>query len=243
MVTNPVISLMRKMIIDIHCHVLFGVDDGAKTLEESLKMLRIAVSQGVEAMVLTPHVHSHVTRASRKTRQEHFQMLKQAIAAEDIPIQIHLGAEINYRSHLEIDYEKHVFEGTKTILIEFSTHDPNPIEDIVFNLIKKGYTVVVAHVERYDDYMHEIDYVALKHAGAILQVNGSSILGYEAKQHKKIIKFLLSKQLIDVIASDAHDAQNRKPDLISIYDFLSKKHDLDYLDRIFYHNPKKLIKD
>ncbi|MFU8793696.1 MAG: tyrosine-protein phosphatase [Acholeplasmataceae bacterium] len=231
--------MKNPSLIDVHNHILFGVDDGAQTLEDSLNMLRFAKDQGYEALVLTPHLFSSATRAKRETHLKHFEALKEA--AKDIDLTLFLGGEIKYKSHIDIDYDQYAFGPYKTILLEFSTYADAPIDDVCYTLIKKGYQVVVAHVERYNSYVDLEGYQRIKETGALLQVNATSIVGYEAKLHKKIIKKLLKYGLIDIIGTDAHNLDERKPDLLSSYRVLEKKIDSEYLDQLYYENAKKLL--
>ena len=226
-------------LIDVHNHILYGVDDGAKTIEDACDMLSYAKDQGVTTVVFTPHLFSSATRASRETQISHFDALKEAAKALDLTL--FLGGEIKYKSHVDIEYDTYAFGPHKTLLMEFSTYAETPIDEICYTLIKKGYQVIVAHIERYSSYLKLDDYYKIKETGAYLQVNASSIVGYEAKLNKRLIKKLLKYQLIDIIATDAHNMSDRKPDLLSSYRYLEKKLDPIYLNQLYYDNAHRLL--
>jgi protein-tyrosine phosphatase len=194
-------------MIDIHNHSLFGVDDGAKDLKMSLAMLKQAIAVGIKKVYLTPHVNGSAQRADRATHIKHFEILKEA--AKDLPIELELWAEIYIGQSLpKLKWEDYVVH-KNYLLVEFSPVIEAPIMDLCYNLTKKGYRVVLAHVERYG-YLTLEDLYELKDIGVIIQVNASSILqkgqwfhSFRAKKYNKL-------ELIDIVASDAHDDKKRK---------------------------------
>jgi protein-tyrosine phosphatase len=200
-------------MIDIHNHSLFGVDDGAKDLAMSLAMIQQAISVGIKKIYLTPHVNGSAQKASRETHVKHFQILKDA--AKDLPIELELWAEIYIGQSLpKLNWNDYVVHDNY-LLVEFSPVIEAPIVDLCYNLTKKGYRVVLAHIERYG-YLSVEDLYELKDIGVTLQVNASSLLGkgqwFHALRAKKYNKF----ELVDVIASDAHD--NRKRNVLTFVD-------------------------
>jgi protein-tyrosine phosphatase len=192
-------------MIDIHNHSLFGVDDGAKDLAMSLAMIQQAISIGIKKIYLTPHVNGSAQKASRETHLKHFQILKDSI--KDLPIELELWAEIYVGQSLpKLNWNDYVVHNNY-LLVEFSPVIEAPIVDFCYNLTKKGYRVVLAHIERYG-YLSIEDLYELKDIGVTLQVNASSLLGkgqwFHALRAKKYRKF----ELIDVVASDMHRITN-----------------------------------
>jgi protein-tyrosine phosphatase len=188
-------------MIDIHNHSLFGVDDGAKDLAMSLAMIQQAISVGIKKIYLTPHVNGSAQRASRETHIKHFEILKEA--AKDLPIELELWAEIYIGQSLpKLNWNEYVVHNNY-LLVEFSPVVEAPIVDLCYNLTKKGYRVVLAHIERYG-YLTIEDLYELKDIGVTLQVNASSLLRrgqlfqvLRARKYRKL-------ELIDVVASDSH---------------------------------------
>jgi protein-tyrosine phosphatase len=185
---------------------LFGVDDGAKDLAMSLAMIQQAISVGIKKIYLTPHVNGSAQKASRETHHKHFQILKDATI--NLPIELELWAEIYIGQSLpKLNWNDYVVHNNY-LLIEFSPVIEAPIVDLCYNLTKKGYRVVLAHIERYG-YLSIEDLYELRDIGVTLQVNASSLLGkghwFNSLRAKKYNKL----ELIDVVASDAHDVRKR----------------------------------
>lgn len=217
-------------MIDIHTHILPNVDDGSKSFDESIKIIELEITQGVTHIVCTPHVFSKEQDKSRTFHLEQFKKLKDATS--HLNIKLLLGAEIYYRSHVEIDYQQFALEDTNIILIEFSTTHAHDIESIVFDLQAQGFQVIVAHVERYQ-YLKKEDYQKIRNTGALLQVNAAAIIGKSKYADKKVVKYLIKNQLIDVVATDTHGIDRRPPYLLDAYKKLEKIYDREYLDLIF----------
>ncbi|PKK98496.1 MAG: hypothetical protein CVV57_07240 [Tenericutes bacterium HGW-Tenericutes-2] len=228
------------MMIDIHNHILPNVDDGSKSIEFSLEMIKKEIADGVESVILTPHVQSHVSRIEPEKLIEVFNELLDAVKKENLNINLYLGAEILYRSHLSPDYSMISLAGSKYILIEFSMSVETPIEDIVYDLSRQGFIPIVAHIERYS-YLTFDDYIRIKNSGAMLQVNGNSIMGIDKKVNKKSVMKILKAELADFVASDAHNMDIRLPNLKETYNYLEKHLSKEYLEKLFYSNAKQIL--
>jgi protein-tyrosine phosphatase len=219
-------------MIDIHTHILPGVDDGSKDLETSISMIEREIEQGVTDIVLTPHVQSTVTKANTNKRKAQFEILKEEVSKRGLKINLHLGAEIMYHSHIETDYSKYLFGKNKYVLIEFSTKAETPIEEICFDVMAMGYQVIVAHIERYG-YLSIADIEKIRSNGALIQVNASAILNKDPLASKKTVKKLIKQKLIDVIATDTHNMDKRPPNLLEAKNHLKKYYESDALDLLF----------
>ena len=238
MATNIV---KKSHMIDIHSHVLFGVDDGAKDVKESLAMIREYIDQGVKSIFCTPHVNSSVTISTREEQKKKFEKLKKETINNSL--NLYFGAEIYISFRLpEIDYSKYTMGDSNFLLVEFSTYSISQIIYHLYNLIKKGYKIIIAHVERYE-YLTNEDLIELKRMGAYLQVNASSVIIKKSQRISKTIKFLLKNNLIDFIASDAHNLSSRKIRLDETYKFIKKRYGNVYADKVFYSNQKKFLVD
>lgn len=230
---------MNKLI-DIHTHVLPLVDDGANNFEESIAMLEKMASEGVTDCILTPHVDSFVSKASRSVHLENFNRLKILAKDNGINVTLHLGAEIRYRFNSKLDYNDYRLGNSNYILLEFSSRREY-IEDIIYNIKHRGLNPIIAHIERYNiPYDH---YQKIKKSGGLLQVNTGAILGHDGRRIKKLVYKMLDDKLVDFVASDTHGIKRRVPNLNRAYQLLSKRLDLEYLDAIFYSNAKNIIND
>lgn len=219
-------------MIDIHTHILPNVDDGSKDLETSILMIEREIEQGVTDIVLTPHVQSRVTKANTAKRKAQFELLRDEVSKRGLNINLHLGAEIMYHSHIDTDFSKYQFGKQNYVLIEFSTKAESPIEDVCYDVMAMGYQVIVAHIERYN-YLTIEDIQKIKLSGALIQVNASAILNHDKLANKKTVKKLIKFNLIDIIATDTHNMDKRPPNLLEAKTYLKKYYDQDALDLLF----------
>ena len=202
-----------QRLVDIHNHIIFDVDDGPGTIEQSMDMMRQAVKCGVTDIVATPHQLEKDQVSKHHERQniikENFDLLKEKIKEEDLPLNLYLGSELYYTTYVvhapEIPF--YTYEDKKKYaLIEFSLNwHPEGHKEVFYELIQNGITPVLAHPERYS-YFWEIvdDIIDLIKMGAVLQINAGSLLGYQGTQARFLSEMLLREGLAHVIASDAH---------------------------------------
>lgn len=228
------------MFLDLHTHILHAVDDGSPSIENSLKMLEEEIKEGVTHVVLTPHMQSRVQKVERPIHLERFMELKKAVKEQGLPIEIYLGAETLFRSHLNPNYHELTMGHSKYLLLEFSVREEQPIEEIVYDVSRMGYIPIVAHIERYH-YLTIDDVLAIKKTGALIQVNTTSIMGVDKDVKAKIPLKMIKEGLVDLIASDCHNLDIRKPNMMTCYNVLKKHVTQDVLDQIFITNPKQLI--
>ena len=215
---HPVIKKRLKKksdyMMDMHTHILPGVDDGAKTFEEALKMLQLQYEQGIHKVVLTPHVQNKVQRVSSKEYLDRFKMFEKDVSNIMPDIKLYLGAEVLYDPFKKTNYDAYVFKGfsKKYLLIEFSTVIEDPITDVLYDLVAKGYQPIVAHIERYP-YLTDDDVRRIKDDGSYIQVNSGAVLGTDGRHYKKRAHHYLKLGLVDFIGSDCHDTKSRKPNV------------------------------
>lgn len=189
---------------DWHSHILPGVDDGFKTMEDSLKALRELESLGVKHLWLTPHVMEDTPNETKKLRQR-FEELK---LAYDGNLTLHLGSENMLDNLFEDRLDANDFlplgEGGTHLLVETSYYNP-PMNmmGILEQIKRKGYYPVLAHPERYQ-YMDEKDYKRLKEEGILFQANYFSLVGAYGSTAQKKLEWLLKQDMIDLMGSDLH---------------------------------------
>ena len=196
-------------MVDIHTHVIPFVDDGSPDLETSLEMIKHEIAIGVDTIICTPHHIYHRYEKSVEEIKKNFQLLKEAVEKENLPIKLYLGQEICY-THRE-DTISLLKEGklltlnnSNKVLLEFSfIREPEDLLDIIYNFGVNGYEVIVAHVERYE----WITYQKVEDSrmeGAKIQINSNSYLGMTSFKEKLFTKKLLKHGLVDYVASDTH---------------------------------------
>ena len=150
------------------------VDDGSKDLSMTSLLFQKAQEQGIKTIFLTPHVNSSVSRYPKSKHNELFPILKNL--AKKYNIDVFLGAEIYIPFRLpNLDFSKYTMGDSNFLLIEFSTYSSSPIIDHCFSLIKKGFKVIIAHIERYE-YLELNDIKELRELGVFTQVNASSVI-------------------------------------------------------------------
>lgn len=233
------IHINTTPMIDTHCHMLPGVDDGAKDESIALAMIEKSVKDGVTHILLTPHVRKY-DEAKMLTHRARFNQLKQSVETKGLPINLYLGREVYFRDNLLEHVTKLAVDGSAYILVEFSTTMAQNIDETVFNLRVSKLKPIIAHVERYP-YLKKTDYAQIRATGALLQVNAGAIAGFEGFGKRRLVKYLLKHQLVDIVASDAHNLSNRKPNLKKAYQRVLKKYGKAYADLIFLENPMKII--
>lgn len=228
-----------KEVIDIHCHLLNGVDDGSKSLIVSERLIRLYSEQGVKKIFVTPHVNSSVSKSNRETHIKKFNILQEISLKYDV--ELHLGAEVYIPFRFpELKFENFTMGQSNVLLLEFSTFHETPIFDHVYKLIQKGYKIIIAHVERYN-YLDIEELLEIKELGVYFQVNTSSILSKKNIKHFKKAKILLKNNMIDFIATDCHNETNRPPNLLLALKKLNKLIGEEKALKLVFHNQLKLL--
>lgn len=197
-------------MIDIHSHLLYGVDDGAKTIDESVDIIRNLYKNGVTDIILTPHYIEYSSyNSNKKSNLEKLDSLKQELKEKGINVNLYLGNEIYINNNilsLLKNGEISSLNDSKYLLIELpmSGKYDNYVE-IFKELIENGYKVILAHPERYNTFKKDINLIyELKNIGVLMQCNIESILKTYGKDTYKTIKKLAKNKLINFIASDIH---------------------------------------
>ena len=196
-------------MIDLHSHILYGIDDGSHTIEESLEILSIANTNGVKDIVLTPHyIKNSKYNANNKIKKELLNNLKKELKRKKIDINLYLGNEVYIDEELPslLDTDISTINNSKYLLIEFPMGSkPQLLEEVLDELESAGIIPIIAHPERYLSYYKDYEFFYyLKKRGCILQGNIGSIYGHYGRKSKKMIKELLKRNLIDCIGSDIH---------------------------------------
>lgn len=234
-------------MIDLHCHILPGIDDGAKDIEETIEMARIAVSEGIKHIVCTPHYIQYSDYYNKSQVAELVEKVNEQLAQESIDLTLSVGHEV----YLTPDLPKLVQEGevstlnnTQYILIEFPMNDiPLYAEDVFYELRLMGLTPILAHPERYPMIIENpnllLNYLKL---GVLCQANVGSIRGFFGERVQQTVFKLIEHQMIHFIATDAHTPRNRSP---KIQKALKEVEALDakLAQELFIENPLKVYKN
>lgn len=224
------------MIADIHTHILPFIDDGAKSLEESLEMLRVIKASGIDLVIATPHLNLAKDDYQKfiEEREKSFIQVIELVKANNLNIQIELGCELMYTPSL-VDYDLNNLTLGKTdyLLIELSTRrSPIMLKETLKNIKAQGYLVVLAHVERYSYLLDDPKLIQeLINMGVLFQVNAETVL---SDDKENLFNALIKNNLVHLIASDSHDVKRRRPNLDKALDKIKTEYGIDELNKIVY---------
>jgi len=219
-------------LIDIHSHILPGVDDGAKTEEDSLAMAKAAVEEGITIIAATPH---HKNRAYENYKDEiitNVDVLNKLFEANEIPLMVVAGQEVRIYGEVIEDFQKgeiQTVNDSKYILIEFPFDSvPHYAEQLLYDIQLAGLTPVIVHPERNRELLenHRRMYELVKN-GALTQVTAASVIGKFGKKMEQFSHQLIEANLTHFIASDAHDTVNRGFLMREAFDLVEKQHGLE----------------
>lgn len=239
-------------MIDTHCHVIFGVDDGATTIEDSIDMIETAISNGITKILCTPHsIPGHLfERNDDKFLRPNFEFLVEAVMCRNLAIELYLGSEFQLcdASIPWIDEHKIVtLNNTNRILAELPWHyggKKTYSEDFYLKrLLDEGYKVIIAHPERYESVLN--DFATLKRwreMGCDFQVNRTSLINGETHEKYQLAWRMVEEGYCDVVASDAHYAHGvRVNNIQDAYDEIAIKFGNEVAERLCVLNPERLI--
>ncbi len=234
-------------MIDLHCHIIPYIDDGAKDIHTALAMAKHAYRNGVKTIVATPHCNLRDVRTNYRSREYDllFATFRAAIRQSRIPITVLPGAEVfahedNIRELIDGNHLVTI-NHSRYLLVEFGFHmEAYVITRTLDAIARRGLIPVIAHPERYDAIQAQPDYVMRWFdRGYIIQLNKGSLLGRLGKGARICSHELLANGVAHVIASDAHDMSHRPPGFHSL--IRSVPINRDYLRLLLEVNPKRII--
>ena len=235
-------------MIDIHNHILPGVDDGSKSIEESIRMIKNAYNAGVTDIILTPHFILNTSYSYERVQEESiFDDLKVKLDNENIKVNIYLGNEVFVENNLyDLLKEKkfHTLANSNYLMFELSLNNYyHGINELLFELNSNNIKPVLAHPERYSFLQNNPSLIEdLYNRGAILQLDASSFYGKYGKNAKRLFVLLIKHHYASFIASDSHSDNDNsyllmKKLQIDLLKYISKAE----IDILFNENPKKII--
>jgi protein-tyrosine phosphatase len=203
-------------MIDLHCHILPGLDDGPRSLEESLLMARTAVADGIESLVATPHCLEGLYPLSLKVLTAKVNELRAALGQALIPLRISPGAEVYLDAGLAAQWQRQqilTINQQKYFLLELpKVGCPTRIKEILFQLRLRGYRPIFTHLERHAAFQENTALLFdLVRQGALVQLTARSITGHFGTKPREASRRWLSLGLVHFIATDAHSHLERPP--------------------------------
>jgi protein-tyrosine phosphatase len=238
------------MMIDLHCHILPGLDDGAKTLDQALEMGRIAWQDGVRKIVATPHLfRESLSEADFATISRKRDELGRAFRDNGIPVELFGGAEVHI-SHNLVDRIRRqrphlVVNRSSYLFLEFpSDHVYYGVKNLFFALMGEGLNPIIAHPERNSVFMQDPSLLyELIRMGALAQSNSGSINGLYGRSVEESVFHFLDKRLIHFIASDAHGTRSIPPRLSEAAERVSQVCGEKVARALVHDNPQAVLDD
>ncbi len=226
-------------MFDIHYHLIFGVDDGPKTIESSHELAEASIAEGVTHIVATPHA-SYKYPYQAEVNRERLAALNEHLGGR-LTLGIGCDFHLSYDNleELEKTPKKFTINGSDYLLVEFPDHvHASTYEDVFFRIMSLGITPIITHPERNPTLLESpspiIDWV---HRGCLVQVTAASLTGRFGSRSGTLTNLLLKGNYVHVVASDAHNTGSRAPAMKEAFDALKKNFGLATAERLCIHNP------
>jgi protein-tyrosine phosphatase len=229
-------------MIDIHSHLLHGLDDGSKTLENSVAMARMAAADGITHMVCTPHASGAYTFSPEAVAAK-LAELRAAIAAEDIGLQLGSGCDFHLSFDNLEDAQKHpgryTINGHQYLLVELPDYGvPASLPDLLYNLRIHGMTPILTHPERNATVSSKLEMLApLLRDGLLIQLTANSLTGDMGRHAEKTALKLLANGWVHFVSTDSHNLTSRPPILSRAFDLVRQKAGDTVAEQLFTTNP------
>lgn len=234
---------------DLHAHILPGVDDGAKTPQDTVDMARVAAETGTKIILATPHRKDITENWSVAYIQQLIADMNSKITEEGIDLELVLGME----NHLDVDLPGEVasgrglpMNGSRYILVEMPFFGrPNYVEDVMFKIRGQGLTPILAHPERIEAFQRDPDLLRqFVEGGMLSQVTGGSFLGYFGKHVQTFTHKMMQQGLVHIIASDTHFPDGpRSPKLPPGLEAAAKIVGMEKAQTMVIDTPKAVLED
>jgi protein-tyrosine phosphatase len=228
-------------MVDIHCHILPEVDDGARSWDESAEMCRIAFADGIRHIVATPHANS--TYDYDRSRHEFTLDRLRQVAPDGLTFSLGCDFHMSYENvqDLLVHPARYTISGTNYLLVEFSDYSIPHNMGATLEMLMNSVRPIITHPERNPILQRNpglvLDWVQ---GGAIVQVTASSLTGFWGRSARKAARWLLDRDAVHILASDAHDTRHRPPVLSEARDTLAKK-DLELARALSWLNPQAVV--
>jgi len=234
--------------IDIHSHILPGVDDGARDMNQTRHMLQLAYQEGIRFMIATPHYEIGCSNMEITKLREVFEQVSLEAHKINKDFQIALGNELFFSMGIIEALQRGealTIAGTRYILVEF---EPNvsyrKIQESLHHCVIEGYIPILAHVERYHCLVEQPNYVEkLIAEGAYIQMNLSSIRGGITSPKANFCKKLLRQELVHFLGTDSHDTAVRAPNAKETVNYLVKKYGEVVVQQLLWDNPRRMLEN
>ncbi|MDR3748716.1 MAG: exopolysaccharide biosynthesis protein [Acidobacteriota bacterium] len=230
-------------MVDIHCHILPGIDDGSKSWEMTAEMCRVAAQDGITHIVATPHCNDEFDY----DRDRYTEMLAELSDAAEGRVGFSLGCDFHFSYDNIQDAltnpRRYTIGDSQYLLVEFSDYAlPPTVRQDLLSLASCGMVPVITHPERNQVLLRQQDLVlGMVEQGCLVQVTANAVTGFWGRQSKKMAEWLLQRDTVHVIASDAHDPVRRQPVLSGARDAVAKLVGKEIADALVTLNPAAIV--
>ena len=224
-------------MVDIHSHILWDIDDGSKSKEMTINMLKKAKLGGTSKIVATPHFFIGRYEKTFNEIKEAFEKIKTLAKEEGIDIEIYLGQEVYFTNNILQDYEEgtiSTINNSRYMLIEFNMKDFDlrEVTELLYELQLKGITPVIAHPERYIKFIeNDLLINQFIKEGYLFQLNSGSLKGDFGARVKKLAEKFIKNKIYSFIGSDGHRDEKRDTDMGIVEEVIKDKGYLNYLEK------------
>lgn len=238
-------QLQHTKMIDLHSHIIPGIDDGAVNMPEALALLRLAEAQGITRMVATPHIHAPYFNNTAADIQNRLSLLKQAASQAGLHIELAAAAEVRISTELVTMAEQHlipvlgVYEGQPLILLEMPhSHIVAGYEMLFRHISSLGYRIMLAHPERNRELMTSPEKILhFRRLGCLFQLTAAAVCGAMGDKSQQLAGFYLERGYVSVIASDCHSVKRRPPLMAEAFNWISKYHSAEIAENLLISQP------
>ncbi len=236
--------------VDIHSHLLPGIDDGAQNLADAIELAQYAFNSGISHSVLTPHIHPGRYDNDHKSIHKAFIQLKNELIKQKIPLKIAYAAEVRISAEMMPLLEQNKipflgrFQDQNIILLEFPHSHILPGSDkLIHWLLKRNIKPIIVHPERNKELQADISKIKpfLK-AGCLLQITAGSLIGKFGPKSQQIARLLIENKYAYFIATDAHNIKNRPPELVDVNRYLLATMGKQEAKKLLCSNPWNIVK-
>jgi len=248
--TVPQSRSSRPALVDLHCHLLPGLDDGAKSPQICFEMAKMAAAAGVGQIVCTPHCTTGDPNIRERAAriQRAVEILNYVFREKQLPVTLHSGIELLCNHRLQETLEKKEFltlAGSRYLLIEFAFDASlSWIERAASAVCQAGYVPVLAHPERYTAVWRNPECLSVWfYAGYMLQLDKDSVLGRFGNHCAQTADWALRHGVAHAIASDAHDIRTRTTSLDRVRDYVAQRYSPGYADLLVRRNPARVVRN
>ncbi|WP_414829906.1 tyrosine-protein phosphatase [Alteromonas sp. H39] len=236
-------------MIDVHSHIIPGIDDGSRSMEMSLTMARQSVDAGVTHVVCTPHIHWGVFDNTRADIEDGFNKLNDAVAKENLPLTLSWAGEVRIKEIIPQWLAENAlpfvgkWKGKPVLLLEMPhSHVPAGLDQLLRWLIASGIQPLIPHPERNRDVLNTPDKIQwLRNLGCLLQVTAGAITGRFGDKVQALSAKMIDADQVDIVASDMHDDVRRPNDMGEAYTVVKQRISKERADKLFTQTPGKIV--